>query len=332
VIIRRQFAKKNREQGVALISVLLVFAIVTIIASEMLSRSYLDIKKTAGVINTKQAYLYALSGEQYARQILFRDYKESSSKTLNSETVRSDTLADSWSVLKKGFDIENGKLLVEISDLQGRFNLNSLRNEDGTTNTIASNQFARLLSSLKIKNKYTPVLADWLDKDQKRQINGAEDEAYRQKNYLTANNLIADRTELRLLKGFKSQDYEILKEHVVALPKTSLPSANSKTKYNINTMNAKLLIAMTNNIKPANLKKIKSIQERGGYNTLSQWLNGEGGEYLSPIKEQLTVESEFFEVITKAQFAGRISTVRTHLHRDAKDGTIEVVKRQLTIE
>lgn len=323
---------KHNEKGVALISVLLVFAIVTIIAGEMLSRSYLDIKKSAAIINTKQAYLYALSGEQFARQILIRDYKESGARKISDAIPQSDSLTDNWSTLKKGFDINNGKLTIEILDLQGKFNLNSLRNSDGSSNREASRQFGRLLSVLKIKTNYVPVLADWLDKDKKRRINGAEDALYREKNYLTANIEIADRTELRLLRGFKPRDYDILKDHVVALPQNTISGANSKTKYNINTMDAKLLEALSSSLKSKNLKNIKTIQDGGGYNTIDQWTNSDGGPYLLPIKEYLTIESEYFEVTVKALFAERMSTIRTYFHRNAKDGTIEVIKRQLTTD
>lgn len=322
----------HKEKGVALISVLLVFAIVTIIAGEMLSRSYLDIKRSAAIINTKQAYLYALSGEQFARQILFRDYKGSGTKKVGGDIPRYDALTDQWSTLKKGFDIENGKLSIEISDLQGRFNLNSLRNTDGSSNIAAASQFKKLLSVLKIETNYVPVLADWLDQDKKRRVNGAEDALYRAKHYLTANTALADKTELRLLRGFQSKDYDILKDHVVTLPQRAISSENSKTKYNINTMDAKLLEVLSSNLKSENLKRIKTIQDRGGYNTLNQWINSEEGQYLLPIKEYLTVESEYFEVIVKALFAERTSTIRTHFHRDVKDGTIEVIKRQLTID
>ena len=322
----------RKEKGVALISVLLVFAIVTIIAGDMLSRSYLDTRKSAAISNTKQAYLYALSGEQYARQVLVRDYRDSGSQTPSGTDTRSDSLTDNWSILKQGFDIDNGTLSIEISDLQGKFNLNNLRNIDGSANMEAASQFERLLSSLKIGTNYAPILADWLDKDKKRRVNGAEDAQYQTNDYYTANKVLADKTELRLLRGFSSEDYDTLQDYVVALPQDAISTVNGKTKYNINTMDAKLLEALSTSLNSDNLKKIKTIQDRGGYNTLNQWTNSEDGRDLLAIKAYLTVESEYFEVIVTALFAERTSTIRTHFYRDAKDGTINVIKRQLTID
>ena len=69
-------ASGSRQRGIALITVLLVFALAAIIASDVASRIYRDIRKTSNLINSKQAYHYALAGEQFARQILFRDYRD----------------------------------------------------------------------------------------------------------------------------------------------------------------------------------------------------------------------------------------------------------------
>ena len=84
----------SRQRGIALISVLLVFALATVIASEIIARNALDIRKTANYLNSQQAYYYALSGEAYARQLLYRDFSEANG------SAPSDALTDDWAQLK----------------------------------------------------------------------------------------------------------------------------------------------------------------------------------------------------------------------------------------
>ncbi|MDY0007561.1 MAG: type II secretion system protein GspK, partial [Spongiibacteraceae bacterium] len=57
----------------ALISVLLIFALVVILASDIASRQYLDTRSTANLLGMRQAEYYALGAEEWARQMLYRD-------------------------------------------------------------------------------------------------------------------------------------------------------------------------------------------------------------------------------------------------------------------
>ncbi|HEB27693.1 MAG TPA: general secretion pathway protein GspK [Porticoccus sp.] len=310
-----------RQQGVALISVLLIFALATIIASEVASRTYRDIRKTANLINTKQAYLYALAGEQFARQLLFRDYKE-------EQNVHSDQLTDNWATISELFDIENGSMSIEIIDLQGRFNLNNMVSPTGVVNQQAIAQFQDLLNTLSIRSDYSPVLVDWLDSNTTPVAGGAEDEAYQQQGYLTANQALADRSELRLLKGFEFVDYEKLKPYVVALPYWVNDQEIGITKYNLNTLDAKIIEAISDESATA----IVARQEQGGYSTVSQWISSGDIKSLISIKSQLDTKSQFFELVVTAVYDERVSVIRSHLFRDNSDGSIKLLKRQQGVE
>ncbi len=318
--IWRSARAPSRERGVALISVLLIFALATVIASEIMSRNYRDIRKTANLINGKQAYHYALSGEQFARQILYRD------ATVNT----SDNLLDNWAVKFDTFDIENGSMTIDIIDLQGRFNINNLVASNGAINPLAAAQFGRLLSVLNISEDYTPALIDWLDQDNAKTARGAEDDDYLQSHYLAANSALADRSELLLLKNLGTEDFEKLKNHVVALPKKVKDKEFNTTKYNLNTLDAKLTEVLAGS-GSYNSNPISQRQRQGGYDSLSQWLSGEGAA-LRNRQAQLATKSEFFEVVVKAIVDQRVSVIRTQLHRDAKDGRITVLKRQQGFE
>ena len=311
------------QRGLALITVLLVFALVAVISSDVALRNFRDIRKTSNSINSKQAYYYALAGEEYARQLLYRDFSE--------EGAASDTLSDNWANIGDLFDIENGAMSIEIIDLHNRFNLNNLLDRNDRINGAALKQFQDLLSDLGIDEKIAYSALDWIDGNKQALAGGAEDDIYAQRDYLAANSPFVDRSELRLIEHVSVSDYQTLKDYVVALPLVVNNKKIGLTKYNINTLDAKLVEAFSNNSK-TQVDAISSKQQRGGHNTLAEWtasglLNG-----LAAVNAQLDVKSDFFEIIVRAEFDQRTSVVRTHLYRNANDGNITVVKRQQGFE
>ncbi|ARN75598.1 type II secretion system minor pseudopilin GspK [Oceanicoccus sagamiensis] len=312
-------AAKSQQQGVALITVLLVFALAAIIASEVASRHYRDIRKTANLLNSKQAYHYALAGEQYARQLLHRDIDEGPA---------SDQLTDNWSTINPLFDIDNGAMTIEVTDLQGRFNLNNLVSANGRVNSQALADFKRLLEVLNISTDYSPQLIDWLDGNTQLTAGGAEDQSYQQQGYLAANQALSDRSELRLLQDMQFEDYLKLKDYVVALPYQVKDQQIGATKYNINTLAAKIVEALSGEEYSA----IETIQQRGGHSTLGEWRSSGDMGPLQIAQNQLNTQSEFFEIKVTAVYDQRISIIRSQVYRNNNDGSITLLKRQQGIE
>ena len=202
----------RHQRGVALITVLLVFVIVTVIATEMLRRSQLNLRSVGNLIETRQAYYYALGGETYARQLLAKDVVDGHGDI--------DALNEAWAQTKEQqpFEIDNGNMQIEINDLQGRFNLNSLVvDAQGVhVNPAALEQFKRLLGALQLSQNYAYAWQDWIDRDQARSPNGAEDADYN--GYRTASRPESDISALRLLHSMQPQDYAKLAPHVTVLP------------------------------------------------------------------------------------------------------------------
>ena len=65
----------SRQRGVALITVLLVVAIVTVVSAAMVARQQLSIRATSNQLQARQAWHYALGGEALAQAILARDLR-----------------------------------------------------------------------------------------------------------------------------------------------------------------------------------------------------------------------------------------------------------------
>jgi general secretion pathway protein K len=291
-MLRDGRARLHRQRGVALITVLLVFALVAVIATNILQRSQLNLRSVGGLVETRQAYYYALAGEAYARQILARDIVERRSTT--------DTLLEPWAQTKEQqpFPLDNGTLQIEIHDLQARFNLNNLAAAD----SAALTQFRSLLSALQLNVNYANELRDWLDTDHALSPNGAEDPDYT--GYLTANRVEADISALRLLHSIQPEDYAKLAPHVTMLPE-------SGTALNINTADAQVLSTIMSGTQAT---QVMARQQSGGYNSPAD---------LQPAPTGLvSVSSNYFEVVVTVNYANRWQRVRTVLQRITTPGPV----------
>ena len=312
---RRDFSSGPKcQQGVALISVLLVFAIVTVIAAEIINLHFLDIRKTSNIIHSKQAYYHALAGEEFVRQVLYRDYEE---KLRN----QSDSYLDGWALLDDRFEIEEGEITIHVEDLQGLFNVNNLL-VGGRIRHDETELFKQLLAEQGVNTDVASQLQDWLDMDDSSRPGGAESSDYQSQEiaYLAANRRLADRSELRLLKSMDEESYRLLLSTVTALPE--------KTRFNLNTLNKTVLAALIPHLSETQLKEFGKKQQSGGYTTVSEWLSDPVGQHLNSLRSQLTIQSSYFQSQISVNYADRISQLQTIYYRNPDNGEITVLSRQ----
>ncbi|AOE87594.1 type II secretion system minor pseudopilin GspK [Pseudomonas sp. TCU-HL1] len=126
------------QRGVALISVLLVTALVTLIVSDMLARQRLSLASSANQLHQQQLWQLALSGEAWARQQLRADLAD-------ADELRRVHLAQRWAQGVQQFDIEGGHIRIRLDDLGGRLDLNTQR---GDSDPVLRARYQRLLALL----------------------------------------------------------------------------------------------------------------------------------------------------------------------------------------
>lgn len=218
----------GKMAGVALITSLLLLAIVTLLVTAMTTRQQLDLQRGTHLSHAEQAHWYAFSAENWAKRIL------------NSDNRQIDSLSDNWAVSVPPLAIEEGRVAGSITDLQGLFNLNNLL-QAGEPHPLSVTRFKRLLEELKIDTDILPALLDWLDDDNIESAGGAEDHYYAtlQPGYRAANQLLADPSELRLIRGVTAEIYAKLQPYITALP---IP-----TGINVNTAPATILKTLASN-------------------------------------------------------------------------------------
>lgn len=220
----------KREQGAALLTVLLLVAVMSVIAAAAIDRLSLATRLTGNAAAADQARAYALAAETVARMRISDLLAASPGKT---------TLRGGWHGRPQPVPIPEGIATVTVTDSGNCFNLNSVvagKDEDDLkvrpTGVI---QFQALMQSLGIDDGRARIIAaslvDWIDSDSVRQPGGAEDDTYGQleKPYRTANRFMADPSELRAVNGVSPAIYATLRPWVCALPTSELSPINVNT-------------------------------------------------------------------------------------------------------
>ncbi|MES9886317.1 MAG: hypothetical protein ABW140_05855, partial [Candidatus Sedimenticola sp. 6PFRAG1] len=73
--MKSDLSKPARQQGVALLTAMLIASVATILAVQMMSSQQHSIRHTSTLLYQDQAYLYALGVEDWASGVLSTDIK-----------------------------------------------------------------------------------------------------------------------------------------------------------------------------------------------------------------------------------------------------------------
>jgi general secretion pathway protein K len=299
---------RRRLAGVALISMLLIVALVSALVYRLVTKQALVVAQTRHVVYGDQSMAYALGGEAYARQILREDWDSDDGRALDSG-------GEAWAQPLAPFEVDGGVLEIRIRDLDGRFNLNALAAPDATRAMVA---MRNLLAAVGLESVVADRWRDWVDSDSEGTGFGAEDYQYlgRDVPYRTANRAAGTVAELRLLEGMDPEQFQRLVPHVATLPVTS-------ARININTADAVALQSLSAQLSAG---RAQSLVESDRLYTDAQTLAAEVPE-LSSSLDLMKVTSDFFEVAVRAEINGARTELTSTLYRNPVDGTISLLGR-----
>ena len=325
--------KINEQKGVALITVMLIVALIAILATQMTSRLQLQMQRTANIASNQQAYWYAMGAEAFAKRLLVESFKKDKNVT---------HLNQIWAQGENTFPVDFGEITGEITDLQSCFNLNALRVDNGSASnrqtsakSLARKAFEELVIAISIEgvdnfqvDSMADALMDWLDANENiTGSGGAEDSDYASKEYpyLAANNYLASIEELRVIEYFTVPVINKLKEYTCVLPNTNM------NKVNVNTIaqdQPEILQAMLGISKNQATQALSGRDEKGFKNIADFFSSNalKDVELTPEQKEQFTVKSEYFNLRTIASFNDSYFAMNTIMKVDNKN-KINVISR-----
>ena len=305
-----------RQRGVALITVMVVVAIVVGVAGSVLRDHYLDIRRAENVLHGNQSIALLLGLESWARELLREDRR-------NNDT---DHEGEPWAQVLYPVDAEGGVVSGRILDQQGRFNLNNLVDGDGIADAVAMEQFRRLLEldgEFDSPASIVEAVVDWLDRDQDPTgLGGREDTDYAvlEPAYRTAGSEMVSPTELLLVEGMDYVAWRRLQPLVTVLPKPD----GRPTSVNVNTAPA-AVIAATAAVDLAIAEDIVEERKDEPFDTVEQFsarIGDSAGDSTAAAMDQarFTTRSDFFLVESGARF-GDVTLNMSHLIERGEDGT-----------
>jgi general secretion pathway protein K len=302
------------QRGVALITAVLVVAIGTMIAVNLMWQGTLDLRRAEAALAADQGLLYVQGAEAWAADVLRQDLVDSPD---------SDHLSEQWAIELPPLPVEGGAISGRLEDLQGRFNLNNLVAADGQEDPFARQQLERLLLHLELDPGLAGAVVDWIDPDTELRFpTGGEDVAYVDQDppYRTANSMITSASELMAIEGFDRETYVRLAPYVAALP--------TGTKLNVNTASDVLLATLSDDIDLATAGYL--LDERAG----AEFIDIEAtfsGLVEPDVLEEIDGVSEHFLLTATVALGSNQLTMRSVLQRD-RSGITRALFRSLGVE
>ncbi|HET7923642.1 MAG TPA: type II secretion system minor pseudopilin GspK, partial [Rhodanobacteraceae bacterium] len=302
------------QRGVALIMAIIVVAIGTMIAVNLIWRGTLDLRRTESALAADQGLMYVQGAEAWAADILRQDLVDS---------PMSDHLGEQWAVELPPLPVDGGTITGRLEDLQGRFNLNNLIGADGKESMLARRQFERLLVSVEADPALAGAVIDWLDADTELRFpSGGEDVVYSDADppYRTANSMITSTSELMAISGFDRDTYRRLAPYITVLPQG--------TKLNVNTASDVVLASLSDDIDMATATSM--VEQRGEAEFVDIDTTFEG--LVEPdVLQEIDGVSEHFLLTATVTLGSNQLTLRSVLQRD-RSGITRAVFRSLGVD
>ncbi len=351
------------QQGVALITVLLVVALATVLAVAMTSRQQLDIRRTGNLLEADQVLADVGGAEDWAVHFLAAQPVAANASAAGASEIDPGP----WTL--PPMPIEGGTISATLEDAQDRLNLNALvagtttqtptdgqggvtatpdqisgqisglisGQTSGQTSGLISGQapaaaaaqqarLQRLLAQQGLATKLLQPLLDWLDTDDTPRFpDGAEDATYLRATpaYRTADRPMTDASELLQVHGWSTAAWQQVAPYVTALP--------AAAGLNVNTAPAPVLRALAPGLDEGAAQSLVALRGKGfaslaAFRAALQQVAPQAAAALQ--SEGLTVTSRFYVLRTRVQ-VGRIEQVwQTLIARDGVQRA-RVISRRL---
>lgn len=318
--------RAGNERGAALLSVLLLVAVMAVIAATALDRLTLATRLAGAAASVDQARAYAYAGEVLVLR--------------RAGDIAGSRSAD-WLARDYPLPLPGGQATGRLTDATNCFNLNALVTESGpgrySTRPLAVQQFAALARLSGINEGEASAIAaataDWIDSDANEGPLGAEDAVYRSMtpSTLAANTLMADVSELKAVRGVTAAHYARLKPLVCALPVAEL------VRVNVNTLRlteAALVAALwVERLSVAQVRSALVARPRDGYGSAVRFWQAASFQGLAPpqdIAEQIVVTPRWILLTSRVEMGDTGLDVRSliDVRRDRPDALPQLVARQ----
>ncbi|WP_178863907.1 type II secretion system minor pseudopilin GspK [Thiomicrorhabdus cannonii] len=322
--VMRLHGRADRQQGFALLTVLLIVALVALLSSQLVFSQHLSLQRGTYMLHQSQSLAVAWGLEGWVKRGLLEDAK-------NNQT---DHPGELWAQPLIKVPFEGGEISGQLFDLQARININNVQDSD----EIKRKRWQRLLERwrelLELPNPIADTVTDWVDSDEEPLPLGTESDVYllKQPPYRTANQPLVVLDELKMLQGFEG--LTAAQWQAVQTSATALPTV---TAINVNTADKTVLMAladwMTEGVAQAWLQQ-RQQQPADQVAVFTAFLAQQTGKTQAEIDADvpdwmLSVNSEYFLLLGEIAFGDSDQQVAAIFERTAQN-KVNLVQRWLS--
>ena len=310
----------NREQGVAIISVLLTVALATIIVSGLFLREHITVRSVENRVDLTQARWIERAAIDWSKVILAADAKNN----------RQDHLGEPWAIpvldtrldetvtagAKIDDDARAATLSGQMIDAQSMFNLNNLILTNAETGVGISpvnvQAFQKLLSMLDLPEAIAPAVASRLLAA--AQPPSQDGEPAGALPMLRVNDLLS-------VRGVTPEVVQALEPFVIFIPTSQL------TKVNANTASAEVLAAIIEDLDLSAAQQVVTQRERlTFFKDFNDFKDRVGKNVQADLVD---FQTSYFLVRGLIRFGRVESFTETLLHRQSQSNVRVIWQRRL---
>ena len=318
------------SEGVALITTMLLTAIVAIVASEITDDRFRITDRTIKLIASDQGIVSIWSIENYVKILLAKD----------AENSQADFPGEDWNI-NATIPVDNGVISGRMTDESAKFNINNIlqadengRFVDGySLNPVGANRLLNLFRNLDVDQpeELTLAVIDFIDGDgdisrNLKPYRGAEDSYYLQQDpaYRTANRPLFDLSELKLVRGVDTKTYQKIEPHLTALPIRTAVNVNFASAQTIRMLSSSLTVDIADEILRKQNKEdaFQNYSQAIGFITAYTGDNALANELSANV---ISVKSQFIKLSMTANLSGSVTNAVSIIHR--KNQQSSVVRR-----
>ncbi|AJQ95870.1 type II secretory pathway, component PulK [Gynuella sunshinyii YC6258] len=324
--------------------VLLILTLLSLVATNIQLAQRQSLDRSVSVLMRGQAREYLLGAEKMGAQLLYFDGTVTMPGSKYDNTKFDDLANQLWNgsstdtdtdtgligpvLLGQGreTELEQGMAMVQVTDLNRRFNINWLSDQNPDADLMKSS-FSRLLDALGINTALADSVRNWFHQD-----SGAE-YLYTTKEppYFPPVMPMSDISELRLVDGMTDDFYDKLKDYVCALP--------VDMRLNVNTASAEVLQTVSSSWTNDNIQKIVDSRKDAPFMSIDEMINTVGfteDELKGLDEDMLTINSDYFLVHAEVDLEDRLGRlnipfyIQSVLYRD-QNNAVELLSRNLSV-
>lgn len=315
-------ALMRRQQGVAVLTVLLVVAMGAALAYALANQQIMVIAQSRQVLVGDALRDMLLGGEVLARQMLREDYIED-----QEDTPLVDTLNEPWAQAVPPFEVPGGFIEIQAKDLHSCFNLNSVPTvvAQGTTNPGARKLLRDLFEDIELGRDFADRWIDWIDEGEDVNDFGAEDNEYlsQEVGYRTPNTLASHLSEVRLLDEIEHEQWQALNK-IACINRWP-------TKMNVHTITPDIISFLSReDWRDAEDDEISEAGSFPEYTGVDDFMLANTSLDSNMDPTLFTLTSDYFEISIRAELDGEKAAMVSTLYRDPNDGKITVLGRDFS--